>query len=389
MLYWFHMKKLIAVTGILSLLGAGCVLFPEPSREEGADAVDDVEEGEEVVPVELDVTLPIVAGPVGYLPVYKRFGEYFDVPTRGYHVGEDAEVPLEDGDAEAIPVFAVADGPVVYLSRTSEYGGVIALQHEFDGESVQTLYAYLDLDSTTLRTGDVVTKGQVLANLGAANSDAAGGGRQHLFFAVYTGSEVRLQETVASAAELDAWINPQDFFAEHGLTFPDPALADPGGWIAARALWYPVPPRTDVALAHTKFAELDFQIPNTWDVEYIPSLDALNLYVTTGEGTARERSQILVRYFDASDFQTLSTVNVISTETTTVGADAYDARRYEIIKKSGVADLADQPLWRNAQHVVTDFRAEEGFTRFYVVASNPDLDATVYQHVLDTMDVIE
>lgn len=385
------MKYLIAFAGILAFLGIGCAAPAEPETDSGS-AVG--ETPSEIPPVETDVVLPFSEnGPVGYLPVYKRFGEYFDVRARGYHVGEDAEVPPEDlapGEVQLVPVLAVAEGTVAYLSNTSEYGGVIALQHEFDGESVQTLYAYLDLDSTSLRTGDVVEKGQFLANLGADHSDDAGGERQHLFFAAYAGSDVRLQESVSSAAELDAWINPYDFFTEHGLTLPETGLADPGGWSSARdRLWYPVPPRRDIPLAHAKFGELDFQIPDDWDVEYIPSLDALNLYRVSGEGTARERSQILIRYFDASDFQTLATVNVISTETTTVGVENYDARRYEIIKKSGVADFADQPAWRNAEHVVTDFRANEGFSRFYVVAANPDLDPSVYAQVLASMEVLE
>ncbi len=387
------MKYLIAVMALFVSIGAGCAVPAEPGTESGTTGEQAVAPEPEEQPVEIDVALPIFAdGPVGYLPVYKRFGEYVDVPSRGYHVGEDAEVPPEDlapGEMQLVPVLAVADGTVAYLSNTTEYGGVIVLQHEFDGESVQTLYAYLDLDSATLRTSDSVVKGQFLANLGAEGSADAAGGRQHLFFAVYTGSEVRLRESAASPAELDAWINPYDFFVSHGLTLPDPNLADPGGWADARGLWYPVPPRRDIPLAHTKFAELDFQIPNDWDVEYIPSLDALNLYAVSGEGTARERSQALIRYFDANDFQTLSTVNVVSTETTTVGVGDYDARRYVIIKKSGAEDFVDQPLWRNAQHVVTDFRVEEGFSRFYVVAANPALDPATYQYILDTMDVLE
>lgn len=385
------MKYIIAVAGVLAFLGAGCATPTE--LVPASDSTSEVTTTETLV-VETDVILPLSAdGPVGYLPVYKRFGEYFDDRFIGYHAGEDAEVPPEDlapGEVQLVPVLAVADGSVVYLSRVSGYGGVIILQHEFDGESVQTFYGHLDLDSTTLRTGDQVAKGQFLANLGADKSEDTDGEREHLHFAVYRGTEVRLQAYVSSSSELDAWINPYDFFTSHGLVLPDPSLADPGGWASARdRLWYPVPPRRDIPLAHTKFGELDFQIPDDWDVEYISSLDALNLYEVSGEGTARERSQVLIRYFDAGDFQTLSTVNVISTEEVTVGADGYDARRYEIIKKSGVADFADQPAWRNAQHVVTDFRAEEGFSRFYVVAANPDLDSETYQHILDTMEVLE
>lgn len=384
------MKYFIAAIGILAFLGAGCAGSVQPVVEPEIDTAGG-ETVTETPGAETDVVLPLSPeGPVAYLPVYKRFGEFFDDRFIGYHTGEDAEVPPDDEPLPPIPVLAVADGTVAFVSRVPGYGGVVILQHVFDGESVQTLYGHLDPDSTELRTGDVVAKGQVLAMLGEDKSEDTDGERQHLHFAVYRGAEVRLQGYVSTEAELDAWINPYDFFTEHGLVLPDPSLADPGEWGSARdRLWYPVPPRRDIPLAHTKFGELDFQIPNDWDVEYIPSLDALNLYEVSGEGTARERSQVLIRYFDANDFQTLSAVDVISTETVTVGVEDYDARRYEIIKKSGIEDFADQPSWRNAQHVVTDFRAKEGFSRFYVVAANPGLDPAVYQGVLDSMNVLE
>ncbi|OGL95962.1 hypothetical protein A2348_01625 [Candidatus Uhrbacteria bacterium RIFOXYB12_FULL_58_10] len=374
------MKYLIAIAGVLAFLGAGCVAPVEPDTSGG-----DPTTGAPVV--ETDVTLPLSGdGPVGYLPVYKRFGEFFDDRFVGYHTGEDAEVPPDDDPLPPIPVLAVADGTVAYLSHVSGFGGVVILQHEFDGESIQTLYGHLDLDSTTLRTGDVVAKGQVMAILGEDKSEDTDGERRHLHFAVYRGAEVRLQGYVSSPVELDAWINPQDFFAEHGVTRPDPDLAEHDDVLSARdLLWYPSPTRRDVPLAHAAYGELDFEMPADWDVEYIPSLDALNLYEVSGAGTARERSKMLIRYFDANDFQTLSTVDVISTETVSVGVEDYDARRYEIVKKSGIEDFTDQPAWRNAQHVVTDFRAEAGFSRFYVVAANPDLDPAVYQGILDSI----
>jgi hypothetical protein len=252
----------------------------------------------------------------------------------------------------------------------------------------QTLYGHLDLDSTELRTGDLVAKGQALAHLGEDGSEDTDGERQHLHFAVYEGTDARLRAYVTNPSELASWVNPQDFFASYGLTLPDPETTD--AFVSARdRFWYPLPPRRDIPLAHTKYAELDFEVPSDWDVEYIPSLDALNLYAVSGTGSARERSQILVRYFDANGFQTLSTVDVLSTEELAVGEENYDARRYVIQKKAGVADFADQPSWRNVEHTVTDFRARDGFSRFYVVAANPELDAETYERVLQTMRVIE
>lgn len=370
---------------MLALLGFGCSSALEPSvgtigeSETGRPAAQPEEE--------LDVVLPLDPDGFGYLPVYKRYGEYFDDRFRGYHVGDDFEIPADDEPLPSIPVRAVAEGTVAYLSNVDGYGGVIIVRHEMEPYgNVQTLYGHLDTDSTSLRTGDRVAKGQFLANLGADASEDTDGERQHLHFAVYEGTDVRLQAYVNSHAELSAWINPHDFFVSFGLVLPDPDL-DP--WLSVRDFWYPLPPRRDIPLAHAKYGELDFQIPNEWSVEYVPSLDALNLYTVSGTGSARERSQVLVRYFDANDFQTLSTVDVLSTEEITVGEEGYDARRYEIQKKTGLADFADQPSWRNLQHTVTDVRAQDGFSRFYVIAANPELDAETYERLLETMRVIE
>ena len=140
--------------------------------------------------------------------------------------------------------------------------------------------------------------------------------------------------------------------------------------------------------AQTNFP-LDFTIPDAWDAEYIPSIQALNLYTRIGQGTARERSQILIRYFDANTFLTLPTVTIHSTEETTVGKMGYTARRYEIEKKSTAADFPDQPSWRNKRHVVTDFRGKEGNTRYFVVAANPDLDPAIYADLLASIEITQ
>lgn len=132
---------------------------------------------------------------------------------------------------------------------------------------------------------------------------------------------------------------------------------------------------------------IDFVYPENWSVEYIPSLNAINLYDLYGEGTARERSQIFIRSFDADQFLTLPTVQIYSTKEETVGPGKYTARRYDIEKKSDVPNFSDQPLWRNKRHFVTDFRAAEGKTRYYVVAKNSELDQEVYEQVLASMEV--
>ncbi len=133
---------------------------------------------------------------------------------------------------------------------------------------------------------------------------------------------------------------------------------------------------------------IQFAIPAGWDVEYIPSIKALNLYTLAGEGSARERSQILMRYFDAKDFLTLSTVTIYEQTDLKIGTQNYTARRYDIQKKSGIAPFADQPAWRNQRHIVTDFRGKTGQTRYYVIAANPTLDQNTYEALLASMTIV-
>ncbi|MDZ4229813.1 MAG: hypothetical protein U1C53_01615, partial [Candidatus Veblenbacteria bacterium] len=100
------------------------------------------------------------------------------------------------------------------------------------------------------------------------------------------------------------------------------------------------------------------------------------------------RSQIFIRYFEAADFQILSTVTIHSQEDLNVGEGNYPARRYDIEKKEGVPDFPYQPSWRNGRHTVTDFKTGPGYARFYVVAKNPALPDNVYGAVLQGMQVL-
>jgi len=145
--------------------------------------------------------------------------------------------------------------------------------------------------------------------------------------------------------------------------------------------------RYDEASPGAEIFKLSFKIPEGMNVEFIPEIEALNIYSEEGEGTTLDRSQIFVRYFDANRFLTLQTVQIYSTLDLTVGAESYVARRYDVEKLPGITNFPSQPDWRNERHVVTDFRGEEGFTRYYVVAGSPELDMAIYESVLQSMAV--
>lgn len=293
-----------------------------------------------------------------------------------------AEEPdFEDMLGSYAAVQSIADGVVTYADWASGYGGVMVVNHSTlcDGqtkeecESVSAVYGHLNSKAFRAKVGEQVEKGQILGYLGVEGPQTDNE-RSHLHFALYKGTDIRLKGYVASPAELGEYINPRTFFEQYGLAYDSndktqklSTLIEPSGRTTFR---------------------LDMEIPATWDVEWVPSLEAWNLYDTRGSGSARERSQIFIRYFDASSFLTLSTVTIHETTDMIVGPAGYIARRYDIEKKPEVGDFADQPSWRNQRHFVTDFRAEEGTTRYYVVAANPELAPEVYEDILKSIEVV-
>lgn len=127
------------------------------------------------------------------------------------------------------------------------------------------------------------------------------------------------------------------------------------------------------------------QIPGSWEVQVVPEIEALSFFEPSAGGEENlEKSQIFVRYFEASSFLTLSTVDILEQEDLTI--NTRPAVRYLIQKKSGLADFPSQPQWRNEEHTVTDIRVSDtNPSIFYVVAKRPDLDDQIYQEFLDSI----
>jgi murein DD-endopeptidase MepM/ murein hydrolase activator NlpD len=267
---------------------------------------------------------------------------------------------------------AVADGKIIRAGRVSGYGGMILIAHNISGKTINAIYGHLDLNSVSLKAGQPVTKGQVIANLGADKSTDTDGERKHLHFALYEGAPNRINGYVPTSAELGNWINPQQFFLDHGAEPLSPQRQ--------------FNPKQD--LGGTDFP-ISFLIPKNMEVEYIPQIKSLNIFSLNGQGDARSRSQVLIRFFDANNFLTLSTVNIFKTESLLVGQDRYSAKRYDIEKKLGAANFVHQPEWRNSRHVVTDIRANDGYSRFFVVAKNPSFDQEIFQNIIDSFKLVK
>ncbi len=113
------------------------------------------------------------------------------------------------------------------------------------------------------------------------------------------------------------------------------------------------------------------ELPAGFMIEYVPEIESNNIYNPNAAGeSAREQSQIFIRYFEANTFLTLSTVNILEREE--IEINGHDAVWYEIQKKPGVPDFPHQPSWRNELHELTDIRyREQSPSLFYVFSHNP------------------
>ncbi|MBI2607530.1 MAG: M23 family metallopeptidase [Candidatus Doudnabacteria bacterium] len=149
-------------------------------------------------------------------------------------------------------------------------------------------------------------------------------------------------------------------------------------------------PQTEADVNRMEFAgfnpkfRFSAEISEDLAVEYVPEIESLNLYEKDGDGDLRERSRIFIRYFEASQFLTLTTVDILQRNETEIHGHA--AVEYEIRKKPGVANFPSQPSWRNEQHKLTDIRfSQNSPTTFYVFAHNPEYSENEFENFLDSL----
>lgn len=135
--------------------------------------------------------------------------------------------------------------------------------------------------------------------------------------------------------------------------------------------------------------DLTAAIPKTWRVEYVVASTAINIYDPKASGaTNLEKSQIFIKYFSASKFQTLTTVDILTQSSSTISGRP--AVNYVIEKKSGIKDFIGQPSWRSKKHQVTDIRStDENPTTFYVFAQSPTVSDTVFTNFLTSIKFTE
>lgn len=279
---------------------------------------------------------------------YLTYGQYVKDRFIGYHLGDD----IEARDATAtVPVVSIADGTVRHKAWHNGYGGLIIIQHYIDGRPYQSLYGHVSLASSPLKVGSKVSKGQLIANLGADKSQETDGEHKHLHFEVYPGTSIRIQGYTQAASLIKNWTNPQDFFSTFGLN------------VRMRERQYT--PNMD--RERDRFG-LNFWIPGNMGIEYIPQIDALNIFDLSGQGPARERAQFLIFNLQQADPTKVAGYNVETFATSTLESGAQTTATR--LTKTPVAPIANQPTWRAATTWALAVTSPDG-SRHYLVIANP------------------
>ncbi|MGO1664841.1 MAG: M23 family metallopeptidase [Micrococcaceae bacterium] len=147
--------------------------------------------------------------PTGSYVHTSSFGPRID-PITGearLHAGTDWAAP------DGTPIFALADGVVVYAGMVDGYSGQITIEHTIGGEKVATKYIHMWAHGIHVTTGDRVTAGQHIGDVGSSGHSTG----PHLHFQVHPGG--------ANAPAVDA----EPWLAEHGVEGIDaPVGGGPG-----------------------------------------------------------------------------------------------------------------------------------------------------------------
>jgi len=126
----------------------------------------------------------------------------------GYHSGTDFETFEAEAETE-VPVYAICDGKVLVKQRVSGYGGVLIQSCNLPNVGLVTvLYGHLSLKSIGLNTGDPLSKGGLIGNLGKGYSAETDNERKHLHLSVHKGTAIEYRGYVQTEAELNGWIDP-------------------------------------------------------------------------------------------------------------------------------------------------------------------------------------
>ena len=122
----------------------------------------------------------------------------------GYHTGTDVEYQDITTD---VPVYAIADGEIIYSNFVSGYGGVLILKINISDSVHSILYGHLR-PSSLPNIGKTFKKGEQIAVLGTNYSYETDSERRHLHLSVLFDDRIDLKGYVQNQSELSRWIDP-------------------------------------------------------------------------------------------------------------------------------------------------------------------------------------
>lgn len=169
------------------------------------------------------------------LPCFPQDGEYYEfgrfVSGWGNHTG--ADICHDAG----VPVYAAANGVVVYSARTPDsyrWGNLILIEHTGnDGRKVVTLYGHLG-NNRAVSNGQPVAKGQLIGYTGPDYSLENGNWGSHTHFSVHDGPYGAAIGTYARwvngyQAGTGGWHNPLQYVNDRRTAYDASAVVASGG----------------------------------------------------------------------------------------------------------------------------------------------------------------
>lgn len=115
------------------------------------------------------------------VPISSGFGDRV-APCR-YCSSDHKGVDFTPGNGS--PIFAIADGVVTAAEYGGGYGQFVYVEHELNGQSIVTVYAHMQRNSSSLRVGDEIPVGEFIGLVGNTGTSTG----PHLHFEVRINGE--------------------------------------------------------------------------------------------------------------------------------------------------------------------------------------------------------
>ncbi|MDO5727630.1 MAG: M23 family metallopeptidase [Bowdeniella nasicola] len=144
---------------------------------------------------EVKIVKPLVDGTYNHTSPYgMRVHPLFGATSK--HEGTDMAAPV------GTPIHAVADGVVVHAGngKDGRSSMLIILEHEINGQKVQTWYVHMYGDGVYVATGEEVKAGQVIGGVGSFGNSTG----PHLHFEVHVGEDMHTIEPLGWLQEVGA-----------------------------------------------------------------------------------------------------------------------------------------------------------------------------------------